>query len=338
MNPNEKKIRIAAVVVTYNRKKLLKECIEALLKQTYPLSSIIIIDNASTDGTEQYMKDSGYMDCTKIEYIRLAENMGGSGGFHKGMRLAYERGYGWFWIMDDDVEPQINALEELLNAISIYNNENEIVVTPILIAQNNVVLSYDRGLVNFEDMINRAVLFAKSDVEAKKHELITSTSFVGPLIPQALVEKIGYPNEQFFIYYDDVEYSIRMSRVCKIFLIPNSIIVHKREASSENSPKGKIFFKESTSPRIEIHKFWRQYYGIRNIVYLSKKYQTDRLKFYSALIKNIFKTIIGYILYDNFKWRRILLVVKAYHNGLTERLGKRVDPHTWHKSLEAKSI
>lgn len=87
-------VKVAAVVVTYNRKELLRECLNALLNQTRPLDEIIVIDNASTDGTQEMIaKEFPY-----ITYVLMSENIGGAGGFHEGMKLAYEKGYDWIWV------------------------------------------------------------------------------------------------------------------------------------------------------------------------------------------------------------------------------------------------
>ncbi|MCX7697952.1 MAG: glycosyltransferase [Candidatus Goldbacteria bacterium] len=82
----KKKEKIAVIVVTYNRKELLRRCINAILKQTYKVDKIIVIDNASTDGTEEMMTKTYYRN-KKIDYVRLDKNIGGAGGFH----LWYEK-------------------------------------------------------------------------------------------------------------------------------------------------------------------------------------------------------------------------------------------------------
>lgn len=91
---------VAAVVVTYNRKELLKEAIDALLMQSVAEADVLVVDNASTDGTKDYIAD--YIDQGQIIYINTGENLGGAGGFNFGMRKACEAGYKYVWIMDDD--------------------------------------------------------------------------------------------------------------------------------------------------------------------------------------------------------------------------------------------
>ena len=89
-------MKIAAVVVTFNRKEYLVKNIEALLAQVNAPMDILIIDNASTDGTEETIRH--YMDAGQILYENTGENLGGAGGFNFGIRRAYEAGYDAIWI------------------------------------------------------------------------------------------------------------------------------------------------------------------------------------------------------------------------------------------------
>ena len=107
--------RIAAVVVTYNRKELLRECLQALLAQSMNQLDILLIDNASTDGTHEFVGDIIEANDT-ISYINTGSNLGGAGGFHYGLKEAYNRGYEYMWIMDDDTIATPDALKNLLVA------------------------------------------------------------------------------------------------------------------------------------------------------------------------------------------------------------------------------
>ena len=92
--------KITAVVVTYNRKELLRRCVEHLRGQTRALDNIIVVNNGSTDGTKVWLDEQ-----TDLDVIHQ-ENVGGSGGFYRGIQYAYEKGYDWIWCMDDDVYPE----------------------------------------------------------------------------------------------------------------------------------------------------------------------------------------------------------------------------------------
>ena len=104
-----------AVVVTFNRKRLLRNCVMALLNQTLSLDAVIVIDNASTDGTEGLLRESGLLDDARLIYRKLDSNTGGAGGFCEGVKLALESGFDWVWLMDDDAEPANDAFQQLFN-------------------------------------------------------------------------------------------------------------------------------------------------------------------------------------------------------------------------------
>ena len=112
---NDVQGRVAAVLVTYNRKELLCECLDALLCQTTPIARIVLVDNASTDGTPELLAEKGYLENAVCDYHRMAVNTGGAGGFYEGVKRAYEAGFDWLWLMDDDVEPVPNALKKMLS-------------------------------------------------------------------------------------------------------------------------------------------------------------------------------------------------------------------------------
>lgn len=113
---DEIKNRVAAVVVTYNRAEMLRQCLMSLQKQTMPCD-ILVVDNASTDDTQALVQRAAQHDAS-IFYRNTGENLGGAGGFNFGMRWAVEAGYAFVWVMDDDCFPEPVALEKLLDAFA----------------------------------------------------------------------------------------------------------------------------------------------------------------------------------------------------------------------------
>ncbi len=311
MEEKNQKEKIAAVVVTYNRKDLLKECLDALFNQTRPLDSIILIDNASTDGTLEFLKEKGYLDNPKLDYVRLPENTGGSGGFHEGVKKGYEKGYDWLWLMDDDSEPKKDALEKLSKYFS---KRNLSALAGSVLLPNDLVCYGHRGYIDFNKIW--PLLQKPSQLKDYKNQYteIDMASFVGILISREAIRKIGYPKKEFFIYHDDVEYCIRLRKVGRILLIPDSVIVHK-EASRKNPSVKKIFFGRK-SKRSPYDKLWFSYYGRRNLIWLGKKYSTNKFNFYFGLLKNILKSLVGILIYDDNKFRRIKFEINVYLDGL----------------------
>jgi len=308
-NFKNKKEKIAAVVVGYNRKELLRECLDALLSQTRPLDSIILIDNASTDGTPEFLKENGYLSNPKIDYVRLPENTGGAGGFYEGVKRGYEKSFDWLWLMDDDAEPKEDALERLVVG---FNKENISALACSVILPNGEICYNHRGLI---DLRNIYPLIQKPLQKEKYKELVEEidvASFVGILVNKKAIEKIGYPKKEFFIHHDDVEYCIRLRKVGQILLVPDSIIIHK-EAAKEGIIKS---FLGRESLRVPYHKFWLNYYGIRNLVWLGKKYSTNKLNFYYGMKKKLIISSVGIILFDDNKLKRIKFIISAYIDGL----------------------
>jgi rhamnopyranosyl-N-acetylglucosaminyl-diphospho-decaprenol beta-1,3/1,4-galactofuranosyltransferase len=322
MEKQNKIEKIAAVVVTYNRKELLKECLDAILCQTYPVNSIILIDNASNDGTSIFLEENGYLNNSIIDYMIMPKNIGASGGFYKGVKSGYEKGFDWLWLMDDDAELHYDSLKLLIK-----NREDNCVLAPIVISKDGKVLTNHRGAINYQNLFKKFILPIDENNLFNAQE-ISFTSFAGQLIPRGVIEEIGYPDSKFFIYYDDFEYCIRISRIRKIILVPESIIIHKEECSRLNKRK-KFLWKISTTPRVDIYQYWRIYYSLRNLIYLAKKYQIGKIKFLYDLIIFIYKTIIGIFIYDDYRLIRIGLIIKAVKDGFSENLGANILPAVW---------
>ena len=106
--------KIAAVIVTFNRKELLFQCIDCLENQTVGKPDILVIDNASTDGTGEDLVQ--LVRSGRINYFNTGENLGGAGGFSFGIERAAELGYEYIWLMDDDTMAHPDTLEKLLEA------------------------------------------------------------------------------------------------------------------------------------------------------------------------------------------------------------------------------
>jgi len=331
---NKIKETVCAVVVTYNRKNLLLECLEALRKQTRPLEAIYIIDNFSSDGTPEALKENGYIinlppddisepwerefevknltdgQPVKIHYVRMNKNTGGAGGFHEGVKRGYERGYDWLWLMDDDAEPKEDAIEELGK----YFNEDNLSALASSVVLTNGVISYNhRGSIDLNHVFPSFKKPLKSESYRNNYIEIDMATFVGILVSRKAVEKIDYPKKEFFIHYDDIEYCIRLRQAGKILLVPDSVIVHKEEAAKRTIIKS---FMGRKSLRVPYDKFWLSYYGMRNLVWLGKQYSTSKFNYYLGLISNLIKSLLNVLAYDDNKIKRICFVFLSYVDGI----------------------
>ena len=189
---NKKDIKVAAVVVTYNRLQLLKECIEALRNQTYKNLDLVIINNGSTDETKEYL--DAQADVKAIHQ----ENLGGAGGFYAGTKYAYDNGYEWIWMMDDDGLPANNQLEELLKAADKHQKK---------VLNALVVSKTDPTRLAFGTQAKLADLDMTADITDKMY-----CPFNGTFIHRSVMDKVGFIKKEMFIWGDEQEYRQRMMK------------------------------------------------------------------------------------------------------------------------------
>jgi GT2 family glycosyltransferase len=210
---------VCAVVVTHDRPELLRECLTALGGQTRPPDEILVVDNASTDGTAPMLAE----EFGDVAVLRLDTNQGGAGGFHEGARRAFEDGSDWLWLMDDDTVPTPTALERLLEGRDTAAGFGE---PPVALASK--VLWTD-GSLHPMNGARPDVRRMDGLVQATAHGLllIRSASFVSVLVQRRAIERYGLPIKRFFIWTDDVEFTARILRWETGYLVPESVVHHK---------------------------------------------------------------------------------------------------------------
>ena len=199
---------IAVVVVTYNRLELLKQVISGLLTQTLQPNKIIIVNNNSTDGTAEYLN----VLLEKHPHITIItqENIGSSGGQYTGTKTAYEMGYEWIWIMDDDVVATPDCLQNLM----LYCKP-DLVCHPLRMGcDGEIFVGTDTAEINitnpFKGLHKR--ILSKSDYTKSENIYVDVVTFEGPIFHYSMFEKVGFPDKNFFIYGDDTEFSIRLKK------------------------------------------------------------------------------------------------------------------------------
>lgn len=193
-------MKIAAVVITFNRRMLLDRCLKAIDAQTRRPDIIYIVDNASTDDTAKYLASREGEIPTRV--ITLPENMGGAGGFYTGLKAAHEtRRYDYFWIMDDDGVPAPECLAELLTLVPYHN------IAPL-------VLDIDSPSdLAFPGFIRSTVVTHEKVKELYGPKGIIpdyANPFNGILLSSRLLDDVGYPKKEMFIWGDEFEFYLRV--------------------------------------------------------------------------------------------------------------------------------
>jgi rhamnopyranosyl-N-acetylglucosaminyl-diphospho-decaprenol beta-1,3/1,4-galactofuranosyltransferase len=240
---------VVAVVVTHNRRALLLECLEALAAQ--PVSEVVLVDNASTDGTLEHVEASGLPARVPIRAVRLRRNGGGAEGFHYGVREALALGCDWLWLMDDDSEPCPGSLDALLRSPHAAEAD---VLAPRVVDRRGRPLPVNSG------RFRRRWLFAPL-VPADGARL-DYCSFVGPLIRAGAARRAGLPMREMFIRFDDLEYVSRLRG--PIYLVAASRVLHKDPHPVAPGFAARLRDYLRPTPFAEQ---WKRLYGLRNLLY-----------------------------------------------------------------------
>lgn len=321
---------IIAVIVTYNRKRLLLQCIDALLHQTVSCD-ILIVDNASTDGTAAFLDENRLLDDNRIHYFGLKKNVGGSGGFYEGLKYCMKKKWQWFWLMDDDAVPEKTALENLFNNMRDHHSIHGSVAIGLqddlkrLCFSAKTILKDIRGGYNFVD--NHQDLDDISNV--------AWLPFLGFLIHRTTVEKIGLPDPEFFILDDDIEYTERArTKGIDVFLIKSSIIFHPLPLMTIHQIFGKRIIYQSMPP-------WKTYYGSRNKVIVAKKYY-GKLLWLQTIPGILFRAVCSFF-YERKGLHSVYANIIGIVDGLLENKGKRFLPVTTsspppHKTNDSSAV
>ncbi len=293
---NKNSINLTAVVVTYNRKALLSCCLAALARQSHQLNCILIVDNASTDGTREWLSSEGWLSRPEVEFLGLESNTGGAGGFFSGLRLALDKGADWVWMMDDDAEPHPDALAELMsvatNPANIYGS----------LATNGNETSW---LMTLLDHIPKTTGMVK---DIPEHANVQMLPFLGFLIHRNLVDKIGLPDPGFFIAADDVEYCIRAQNAgAQIIVAGKSHIEHPKSRPYKIRLPGYILTALELPP-------WKRYYDTRNRLLIARKYYGTKL--FTQTIPGSFVRMVATLMREPRKMAQL----KAFFAGFIDAM------------------
>lgn len=304
---------IVAISVTYNDAEYLKTCVQALLKQTVKVSHIIIVDNNSNQSNKSIIRE---LECPKVDILNLPSNLGGAGGFQKGMEFARDHyDPDWYWLMDADAYPREDCLENLMSAKDKCDNIGFLAPLIYGVDLQQYQLYHIKKLARY---LERDLPVYSSYEEIPEISEIEADAFVGPLFSKQAVEQLGVADGSMFIYGDDLEYTYRVSRKFNCYLVKDAIINHRDQPAANGVQQPK--------------NWWKDYYMYRNRFLIINEFQSD--KFNRAIGINLTKAriikqkILCIIQIKNRELQKIRLFIlqKAIADGISNIRGKSVDP------------
>jgi rhamnopyranosyl-N-acetylglucosaminyl-diphospho-decaprenol beta-1,3/1,4-galactofuranosyltransferase len=312
---------VCALVVTYNRRDLLDDCLRAIEAQTVRAEELILVDNASTDGTPALLRERGYLDRTDVRYLRLEENLGSSGGFACGFEAARESGADWLWTMDDDAAPAADCLARLLGSAPAREPGTACVCPKVVYADGSL------NDVMRADFRRRLRPLPESRYRTGEHPAIDVTSFVGPLYRMSAVRAIDPPRAEFFVWGDDVEHSLRLRREGAIRLVPEAVIVHKPASQSHTNRRSRVW--NAVLP-VRMHptpldRFWQNLDGLRNYIWIKKHYEGQSGV---SAAGTTLQFVAKHLMYDDRPFRRIPWILRYARDGRRGRF-HNIAPAEW---------
>jgi rhamnopyranosyl-N-acetylglucosaminyl-diphospho-decaprenol beta-1,3/1,4-galactofuranosyltransferase len=238
---------VAVVVVTHNRADLLVGMLDGLAAQTHAPDAVIVIDNASTDHTREVLSQRMARTDLPLEVV-TQENLGGAGGFHRGVRTAYERGFGRIWLMDDDVVPAPDCLATLMAVdedclIAVREDLSGALVEKAAVEfdlRNPLAIRPKRSTVD-STYADRASMPPLAEVQ--------NVAFEGFMVRRSVVAEIGFPDPAFFIFYDDVDFAVRAREAGRhVWAVRDAVLVRQLDFNQQHDLSG-----------------WKGFYMYRNL-------------------------------------------------------------------------
>ena len=314
--------RVVAAVVTYNRRQLLLECLRGVLAQTRPVERVIVLDNGSTDGTEEALREAGLLDRPEVEWLPLGANLGGAGGFARAVEAGRGAQADWIWLMDDDSEPPPDSLERLLAAPPAADPGTVALCSKVVYGDGVTIDANQRG-----DFRRRLRPLPERAYRAGTYPAIGFLSFVGSLLRADAARRAELPRADFFVWGDDVEYSIRLRRLGRIRLVPESVILHKRVTHAYENRRSRFWNRILPGEfwPTPLERFWQNLCGLRNYIWMKRAYEGQGALSAAGTTAQF---VIKALLYDEQPLRRVPWILRFARDGRRGRF-ENIPPAEW---------
>jgi len=297
-----KSSNIAVILVNWNQYELTRSCIISILNCSFQDFEIFLVDNASEDNSLEKLKQ----EFSDITFIQNKKNLGFTGANNIAIKEAIRRKFEYIMLLNNDTEVKFNFFEPLL--LSLKNDTKLVAVQPLILNfhDKNTVWNFGGKFNNFFGYVttmNKGINKSKL-LENKNTEWISGCCF---LFKSEIIDKIGYLDDYFFVYYEDADFSLRIKEAgYEIGLQKNSEIYHHEGASwklKKLNKEGKL------SP-------YTRYLTIRNHIYFIQKHQI-KFNFLGKWIYQFFKIFsFSFYFIVRMRFQKLSMVFKGFKDGL----------------------
>ncbi|WP_409303474.1 glycosyltransferase family 2 protein [Peribacillus sp. SCS-155] len=302
----------AIILLNWNGYHDTFECLKSLESLTYPNFHVFVVDNASYD--DSFIKltsdqESGEFNIN-ITLIQSGSNLGCAGGNNVGFRTAYEQGFDYYWMLNNDTYVEPDSLSKLIEVMD-RDKKIGIVGSKIYNANNNL-LWFAGGSIN--PYLGTSTPFGIDEEDCGQYDKMKEVDFIvgcSMLFRKEVIQLIGFLEEDYFIYYEDTDWNIRAKKAgWKIVYVPESIVYHKESSSTKSA---------DLSP-------YYAYYLIRN-GYLMVSRNNAKYKWiaFLYLFFRVIKFHILYVIKSDNKAKRSSMILKGAFHGLTNKTGQYIN-------------
>lgn len=305
-------MNVDVVIVTYNRLEKLKKALACYENQTKSFRNLIVVNNHSNDGTFEYLEKWKNTEAPFAKYVITTEdNLGGSGGFYTGQKYVMTLNPDWIYLADDDAYAEPDMMEQFYKFCDTHDVDKLSAICGAVYNMEGKIATYHRS--THKIVKNHYVKTGcPEECYNKDFFYVDCLSYVCSFINANAIRKVGYVNPNYFIYFDDTEHSIRLSKYGKILCNPNIKITHE-EQPVVNS--------------VNEYATWKDYYVVRNHCHMLKKHffksAIDRTMYMLNQCKKDEYTLIrGKLIRLALRdaWFGILGKHKLYKPGWSEKL------------------
>lgn len=287
-------LSVAAVIVTFNRREIVLECLAKLLGVKIAPDHTIVVDNASSDGTSSAI----HAAFPQVIVLEAEENLGPAGGFHRGMAEAFRLACDWIMVLNDDCFVEPDTLQGLLNVAA--SAEGDVgIIAPVSSGNGNLGNVWRHRLVP---------IASGSGGRAAPLVDVDQVTFSGALVRADLTERVGLPRSDYFMMWEEVEYCLRVrEHGFRVLVVPGLRVRHDAlgRATTGGSP-------------------WREYYQIRNHLrfVLERRSLVEGLYW---LVRHV-RFTVSTLAFQDRKAARIWLRLLGVVDAIRGRMGRTITP------------
>ena len=301
----------ASVTIAYNAAQSLPRQMDALLDQTHPLQEIVVVDNASTDGTRDLLAEQ----YPQVTVLSMKENLGAAGAWAQGLSYAaLKKGHDWVWTFDHDSVPEANSLESLLAGLrELRELGKEVGMVVPMAVHRETATQYPPYLWHHGSVKPRAeqmrgpIWFADIAMAS------------GSLVKREVVQEVGVPRADFFMDIFDFEYCLRIrSQGYKIAVISGAVMSHEIGNTRKVNLLGYERLWMNQPP-------WREYYICRNLAYVAWRLYPN-LATKTSIARYLAVHFAQVLLFSSDGLACATRMIQGLVDGLRGRLGIRVTP------------